>query len=149
MRCSLHKLLWTIVYCEFVVFIANDIQASYTAQFKYIHFGLVLLCYLIFLTLFTGFSGKQPPQVFCKDATVNRGMKISIQLFTIFVIIFGSYDLECTAFAISQVVLDIYSSKEKIQFWRLPNCSTILVIFKHNIVHLWKTPCLMQNMAHN
>ena len=90
MRCSLHKLLWTIVHCEFLVFIANDIQASYTAQFKYSHFGLVLLCYLIFLTLFTGFSGKQPPQVFCKDATVNRGMRI---LFTIFVIIFRSYDL--------------------------------------------------------
>ena len=47
MRCSLHKLLWTIVHCEYLVFIANDIQAWYTAQFKYIYFGLVLSCYLI------------------------------------------------------------------------------------------------------
>ena len=47
MRCSLHKLLWTIDHCEFLVFVANDIQASYTAQFRYIYFGLVLLCYLI------------------------------------------------------------------------------------------------------
>ena len=51
MRCSLHKLLWTIVHCEYLVFIANDIQASYTAQFKYIYFGLVLLCYLIFFII--------------------------------------------------------------------------------------------------
>lgn len=51
MRCSLHKPFWTIVQCEFLVFIANDIQASYTAQFKYIDFGLVLLCYLIFLNI--------------------------------------------------------------------------------------------------
>ena len=92
MRCSLHKLLWAIDHCEFLVFVANDIQASYTAQFKYIHFGLVLLCYLIFLNSIYRFFRQATTTGFLQRCNGESWYYIRI-LFIIFVILFRSYDL--------------------------------------------------------
>ena len=92
MRCSLHKRLWTIVHCEFLVFIANDIQASYTAQFKYIYFGLVLLCYLICFNSIYRFFRQATTTGFLQRCNGESWYYIRI-LFIIFVILFRSYDL--------------------------------------------------------